>query len=304
MAPTQKPREKRMTLAAVHSGKQQKPPRILVYGTEGIGKSTLASCAQNPIWIGAEDGVSELDVTSFPEPESWVDVFDAVETLTLEEHDRQTLVLDTLDWLEPLCWAHVCASGKKDSIEDFGYGKGYVKALDEWRSLLARLDKLRSLRGMTVVLLAHSWIKPFANPAGEDFDRYELRLNKAAAGLLKEWSDAVLFAAYEDFARKRDMGKAKGVSSGARVLHTQRSAAWDAKNRYSLPEQITLDWGELWSLIRSGESPDEVRRRINEELEALPDEVLKAKVLEAVTRAGTDSAELSRILNKLKGIKR
>lgn len=301
--PPIQPAPKRMALSAVRTGKRQCPPRILVYGTPGIGKSTLASKAPSPIWIGAEDGVSELDVASFPEPSSWNEILEAVDTLTNDKHDFQTVVLDTADWMEPLNWAFCCSRDGKRDIEDYGYGKGYTAALGAWLGLLARLDKLRNARGMNVVILAHSWVRTFNNPSGDDFDRYELKLNQKASGAIIEWSDAVLFACYEQFVRKLDSGKTKAVSSGARLLHTERNAAWEAKNRYCMPPTIALEWDDVWSSIRRGEEPAVFLARIESELEGVEDESLAEKVRAFVGKAGNDTAKLAQALNRLSAIK-
>jgi hypothetical protein len=162
-----------MPLTTISKGKLEKPARVLLYGVEKIGKSTFAAGAPDPIFICSEDGTSELDVARFREPRYWEEARYAIDTLCREKHEHRTLVIDTLDWLEPLCWREVCRKGSVQSIEDFGggYGKGYLAALDEWRQFLADLDDLRAKRGMGVVLLAHSWIKSFKNPEGDDFDR-------------------------------------------------------------------------------------------------------------------------------------
>jgi hypothetical protein len=293
---------KRMTLQAVRTGKIQRPMRILLYGTEGVGKSTFASSAPSPIFLGTEEGTGELDVARLPEPSSWQDITDAIDLLANEEHQYRTLVLDTLDWMEPVCWRHVCQQGKKQSIEDFGYGKGYVTALDEWRALLVRIDGLRTKRGMHVIALAHAWIKAFANPIGDNFDRYELKLNNKAAGLWKEWSDAVLFATYEDFTRAADRGgKAKATTTGARIIHTQRHPAWDAKTRYAIPEQLPLDWETFWSAVQSGTDPVTIKAKIDELIGSF-DEKTATAVKASVARFDNNSAELARILNKLSAI--
>lgn len=278
--------------------------RVLLYGTEGIGKSTFASNAPAPIFLASEDGTSELDVARFPAPQSWQDVLDAVAELTTEPHEHRTLVVDTLDWLEPICWAHVVEQARKPairSIEDFGYGKGYQAALDVWRPFLAALERLRNVRGMHVVMLAHAWIKAFNNPEGESFDRYEMKLNAKAAGALKEWSDAVLFARYETFTHRDERTKrTRGVSSGARVVHTQRVAAWDAKNRYDLPETLPLDWHAFADAV-AARKPVEAsvsRERITTLLEQA-DEALRAVVRETVSKAGDDAAQLARIADRL-----
>ena len=289
----------RMNLASVKTGKLTRPARVLLYGPEGVGKSTFATRAPSPIWLGAEDGTGELDVPRFPEPESWQDILDAIGVLMSEEHAYQTLVIDTLDWVEPMLWDSLCAQHRKDSIEAFGYGKGYALALDHWRSLIRQLDTLRAKREMNIVLLAHSAIRAFHNPTGEDFDRYELKLNQKAAGLWKEWVDAVLFGIYEDFARKDEGArKAKALTSGARIIHTQRHPAWDAKSRYQIPEQLPLNWDDFWHAVSSGTDPSTLKARISEILPSI-DEATAKKVSASVTKYETDSAQLARILNKL-----
>lgn len=293
------PKPSRMTLSNLVKGPQETPSRIVLYGVEGVGKSTFAANAPSPIFIGAEDGTSQLDVARFPQPETWSEILEAVRTLTNEGHDFRTLVLDTLDWAEPLCWDHVCQKGGKAAIEDFGYGKGYVAAIDEWRILLAALEALRRAKGMNVVLLAHSWIKKFQNPNGEDFDRYEMKLHAKAAGLIKEWSDAVLFAMYELVTAKDERTKrTRGFDTGKRVLYTTHRAAWDAKNRYSLPEMLPLDWAEFAAGVSRGApaSADELRAEIRTRAEAVGGDDGK-RALEAIARAGDDTAKLAQLLN-------
>lgn len=294
-----------MALAKVVKGKLAKPARVLVYGIEGVGKSSFAAAAPVPIFLGAEDGTSELDVARFPEPRNWQDALDAIAELTTSEHPYKTLVIDTLDWLEPMCWAHVCF-GKKDkagkkieSIEDFGYGKGYTVALDAWRHLLIALERLRAERGMSIILIAHSWIKSFKNPAGEDYDRHEMKLHAKAGGLLREWCDAVLFATHEVLTYESN-GRVKGISNGARVLHTERCAAWDAKNRYDLPDKLALDWDAFAEAIVAHRpaDPAALKLRIAELLEHI-DASKKARVEADLKQAGDDAAALARIANKL-----
>jgi hypothetical protein len=298
-----------MRLDTVTRGRVERPMRVLVYGTEGIGKTTFASCAPRPIFIASEDGTSELDVSRFPGPQTWQDVLDAVEELTTGAHDYQTLVVDTLDWLEPLAWAHVVSEARNpkiQSIEDFGYGKGYAAALDVWRVFLASLERLRATRAMHVILLAHAWIKSFHNPEGEDFDRYEMKLHAKAAGALKEWSDAVLFARYETFAHKDERTKrVRGVSSGARIIHTQRVAAWDAKNRYDLPESLPLDWHAFADAVASRRPVDpavsraQIETLLGQAGEGGDAVALRTLVRETVTKAGDDAAQLARIADRL-----
>lgn len=303
------PNARRMSIANIVRGPVAKPLRLLLYGVDGIGKSTFAASSRAPVFIGTEDGTATLDVPRYPEPESWLDVMAALNDLATSEHSFETVVIDTLDWLEPLCWTHVCIgkrnkAGKPiEAIEDFDYGKGYTAALDEWRVLLSKLERLRNERGMTTVLIAHAWIKSFKNPEGEDFDRFEVKLHAKAGGLIREWVDAVLFATHEQHTYEtKGTKRVKGISTGARILHTQRTAAFDAKNRHNLPEVLPLDWSELEEAILVGQPapPDVLAARIRKQLdEGEAHSALRASVEAAVERAGFNASELARISNKL-----
>lgn len=228
--------------------------------------------------------------------------------LTTDAHDYQTLVLDTVDAAEPLLWrAMIDRDQSKDrngkpklrDIEDYGYGKGFQKALDDWRLLLKQLETLQAQRGMHVVLLAHSVVRTFKNPEGEDFDRYELKLHQKASGLVKEWADCVLFAQLETFAKRDEATKrVRGFDSGARLLRVERRAAYDAKNRFGLTESVPLSWADF----------DEATRR-EVDVEALTAEVLRkakelgpeleAAVVATVTKAAGNAASLITINNRI-----
>src|SRR5690348_6173787 len=123
----------RMTVANIVRGRQDRPRRILLHGVEGVGKSTFGASAERPVFLGPEDGTAHLDVPRFPAPETWTEALEAIDALRTATHDYQHLVIDTLDWLEPLNWTHICQRDHQDNIESYGYGKGYVAALDEWR---------------------------------------------------------------------------------------------------------------------------------------------------------------------------
>lgn len=295
----------RMSLAAVRKGRiTDHPMRVLLYGPEGIGKSTFAAGSPSPIFLCPEDGTAQLDVARLPEPQTWGDVMEAVHILTTQEHGYKTLVVDTLDWIEPLCWSYVCVKMGIQSIEDAGYGKGYTAALDEWRKLIAALDGMRAKRGVHVILLAHSYVKTYKNPEGDDFDRYMLKLHDKTGGLLKEWSDAVLFSAYQTFVEKKNKNDrtAKAFASGARVVHTERRAAWDAKNRYGLPESIPLGWDEYVAAVDNAD-PTKRSAKLREEIAvvtaALNDDDLAKKVAAEVAKNGDDAGRLAEVLNRL-----
>lgn len=296
----------RMRLDAVVKGKRVQPHRLLVHGQEGVGKSTFAAGAPSPIFLGAEDGTAHLDVARFPSPERWTDVLEAVRVLSNDEHAYRTLVIDTVDWAEPMLWEHICARDNTKErpihgIEDYGFGKGYVAALDEWRVLLASLERLRNNKGMHIILLAHSALRLFKNPEGEDFDRYELKLNTKAGGLLKEWSDAALFARFEVYAKQDAKTKrVRGVATGARLLCTERTAAYDAKNRYGLPDRLPLSWADFEAAVAAGTPADAeaLRSEILRKAKELGGE-LEKKVVETVAKAGEDAARLVEINNRV-----
>ena len=233
----------RMTLAGITRGKVVQPRRVLGYGHEASGKSSFGATSDSPVFLCAEDGTANLNIIRLPEPQTWEEVFEALNLLrTPELADRKTLVVDTLDWLEPLVWAEILKRNPKaTSIEEVGggWGKGYTAALEEWRKFIAALERLKRERGMWIVLLAHAHVKNFKNPESDDYDRWQLKLNEKASGLFKEWCDEVLFMRLQTYTWKEtEKGKAKGVSSGLRIMHTARTAAYDAKNRCNLPEEI------------------------------------------------------------------
>lgn len=315
-------------LSKVRSGRIKTGKRVTLYGVEAIGKTSLAADAPAPIFIDIDDGSSDLDVArySFRDdarghvPNSLQEVHAAVHDLLVADHEYKTLAIDTVDALEPLIWKYVCArdSGKRSnlnkngkkliSIESYGYGRGYIVALEQWRDLAARLDRLRTEKQMNIILLSHSQIRTFKNPEGEDYDRYQLRIKDNAAAFLREWSDIVGYCCFEETAAKanEDDRKAKGYSTGKRLIMLERSAAFDAKSRIPMPAEIELQsinpWGPIGEAIETGLSitPEQLLEQIGTELLRLNDEQLTIKVNEATQAAKTNAAVLSRYLNNLR----
>jgi len=250
----------------VHSGRRHSPPRLLIYGTEGIGKSTTAAQAPKPIFVPTEDGLDQIDCHSFPLATSLADVQGALHALLQEEHDFETVVLDSADWLERLIWDSLCEQYGVTSIEkvDGGYAKGYTHALTPWRSILNDLNALRSQRGMCVILLAHAKVEKFEDPEHSAYDRYSPRLHKHATALITEWVDAVLFATRkiitttEDagFSRKRTTAAGLGKDGGERILRCVGSPACVAKNRYGLPAELPLAWADLMQALIGTPTPE------------------------------------------------
>lgn len=224
------------------------PPRVVIHGAQKIGKSTFAAGAFNPIFIPLEDGLSGIETNSFPLLTSYGQVEEALRTLYAEPHEFGTVVVDSTDWLEPLIWKHVCDKNQWASIESPGYGRGYIEANAIWRQFLDKLNALRMERGMAVILIAHSQVKRFEAPDSEAFDRYELKMQRGALGLIVEWADCILFAQEETAIKKEVNGqstRARGVSTGRRIMHTNAKPSFIAGNRYNLPDVLPLEWGAL-----------------------------------------------------------
>ena len=231
-----------------------RPQRFLLYGVQGIGKTSCACTFQSPIVLRTEDGACAVDAPTFPQvAASFEDVVEAIQALH-GDHQFRTLVVDSLDWLEPLVWDRVCRGHLDDSgrplasIEALGYGKGYVEAEGWWRTIQGGLDSLRNVKGMQIVLIAHSEIKTFRPPDSEEYDRYQPKLHKRAFALWQEWADNVLFCSYRTVLKARDdKGKAfRAEGRGDRVIHTQERPAYLAKNRWDLPDEISIGADRSW----------------------------------------------------------
>jgi hypothetical protein len=295
----------RMALGSVIKGKQEVPYRVGLYSPEGVGKSTFAANAPKPIFIAAEDGTFHLDVERFPKPHSWGDVKDAVRELLTQPHEYQTVVVDTVDAVEPLIAQYVIEQAnnpKIKTLEDFGYGRGPAAALEYWRVLLNDLERLYSEKRMNVILLAHSQVKRFNSPevALEPFDRYQMKLAPTASALIREWCHTVIFANHEVLTSETD-GRVKGVSTGARVMHATHTAAWDAKNRYGLPDKLPLSWDEFDRAAKTGR--EKMKTSLAAEIKALAETAnaeLKTQALGALARAGDDADKLAQLLDWLK----
>lgn len=252
-----------ISLKDVLKGSTSLPPRLLVYGVQGIGKTTLAARAPSPIILPTEDGLDALkvvpdlkDTAHFPILRSFPEVMEALTALATDDHPYKTLVLDSLDWTEPLVWQEVVRQnpvtekGKPvNSIEDFGFGKGYVAALSVWAEYLDALNYLRTERGMTIIQTAHAEVKRYDDPTTDAYDRYQIKLHKAANAKMLEWADAVLFANYRVGIKESEVGfnkkRARAVGAGERLLFTEERPAFIAKNRFSMPAELPLNWDAL-----------------------------------------------------------
>lgn len=243
-----------ISLASI-SRSQAKPPIIALHGTPGIGKTTLASQAPAPVFVRTEDGLGSLSVDAFPVAATWADVVSALGALYQEQHEYKTVVIDSLTALEPLIWKQVALDQGKRNIEDCGYGKGYVFALDYWQQFLAGCAALRDEHGITPILIAHSDVVRFDSPEVEPFDRFQIRLHKRAMAMVYERCDVIGFANWKTVIVKDEVGinqkQARGVGTGERLLHLVERPAYLAKNRYSLPETLPLNWETFSSALNA-----------------------------------------------------
>lgn len=234
-------------LSAIVSSKGFAPMKIVIYGVPGIGKTTFAGTFPAPILLRTEDGAAALDIPTFPRVMTTLQDFDAAMSALRREHPFKTLVIDSLDWLEPLVWDYVCTKNGKENIEDFGYGKGYVKVDDVWRTIQAKLEKLRTLRGMNIVAIAHAVPVTVDPPDSDAYQRYSLKLHKRGAALWMEWAEMILFLTYKTRVVRKEGEKAKASGSGDRVIYTAERPAYQAKSRWPLEHEIFIGNDPTWA---------------------------------------------------------
>jgi hypothetical protein len=295
---------KRSWASRITTGPIKSPPKMLIFGQPGVGKSVLACSAPKPIVIQGERGTNQINVPRFDMPDGWSDVREQVQVLIDEDLGYQTLVLDTLDGLEGFMLRDICREANVDAIEKAwgGYGKGFTRAVERWRELLSQLERLAEKRGMAIVMVAHSMVKGFANPEGADYDRWIPRLNEKAWGAIYGWCDAVLFAHYEtaNTATQID-GKGKAVSTGIRKLRTTKAAAVEAKNRYGFPELIEMRLERGWDAIAEHlDAPQRLRAEISMTLAQVKDPALADTVNAWLANVGENATELAEGLARLK----
>ena len=242
----------------ITSGRIHKAKKIVVYGPEGIGKSSFAALFPDPLFIDTEGSTNGMDVKRFPRPTSWSMLGEELMQI-ISSKPCGTLVIDTIDWAENLCIEHICAKAGKCGIEDFGYGNGYVYEKEEFAKLLNRLEEVIDV-GINVVLTAHAQLRKFSQPdeIGE-YDRWELKLGKKTGSvispLVKEWADLLLFANYKTMAVAVDKdGKKFKAQGNARVMYTEHHPCWDAKNRFGLPAELTFDYAHIAHLFEEAPS--------------------------------------------------
>ena len=258
------------------SGKIDTAIKTVIYGPEGIGKSTLAAQFPRPVFIDTEGSTVHMDVRRTPRPQSWTELLEQVHWLADRPAELGTLVLDTADWAEALCAETVCARAQKSGIEEFGYGKGYTYLAEEFGRLLTALDLAKD-HGVNIVITAHAKMRKFEQPDEMGaYDRWEMKLSKTCAPLIKEWADMVLFACYKTYVINVDgQGAQKGKNKamgGERILRTTHNPCWDAKNRFALPEEMPLGYAGIAHLLRDRAAKGETEAVAESATTAVPAE--------------------------------
>ena len=263
----------------ITTGKIDRALKVVAYGSEGIGKTTFAAAFPEPLFIDTEGGTSHMDVRRINRPKSWSELLSIIGEVADTADVCKTLVLDTADWAEQLCVTHVCEKYKQSSIESFGYGKGYTYLAEEFGRLLTALDKVID-SGKNVVITAHAKMRKFEQPDEQGaYDRWEMKLSKQVAPLLKEWCDMLLFLNYKTYVITTDTNSKK-AQGGKRVIYSSHHPCWDAKNRHGLPEEMDLDFKNLAHLLKinpkpaaSAQKPIDKLRSLMEKIEATDTEV-------------------------------
>ena len=245
------------------TGKVNRAQRVGFYGPEGIGKSSIASRFENPLFLDLESGTDQLDVRRVSGISSWEELLSTVNEVSREPEICKALVIDTADKAEQLCIAHICQKFKQPGLESFGYGRGYTFLAEEWAKLLTALDEVIA-KGVNVILIAHARQRKIELPDQTgSFDHWEMKLSKQVAPLVKEWVDMLLFLNFQTYVITTDTNSKK-ATGGARKMFTSHSPTFDAKNRHNLPEVMDLDYAGIAHLFGNAPSAPVPRKPIDE----------------------------------------
>ena len=232
----------------------------LLFGMPGVGKSTIASQADSPLFVDYDRGIKQLRVDRVPGPSSWSDVMGLFRELAVEKHKYKTIAIDTIDPLEELAVQHVCKVGRKESLADFGYGDGYAAVKNEWRLMLSALDAVAD-KGITICLLAHSVVRQTSDPQLGPYEVYTTGLQKGVWAVTARWCDMIGFCAFDAARIEKEK---RSIYTGQRLLLTTAGSGYVAKNRWGLPRSMPLSWQALQEgIARFNTRPEEVVARIH-----------------------------------------
>ena len=277
----------------INFGKQTRAIKTVIYGTEGVGKSTLASQFPSPLFIDVEGGTDQMDVRRIETPKTWTDLVAIVNEVAKNPGICETLILDTADWAESMCVSHILKKYNQKSIENFGYGKGYTMLGEEWMNLMRAFDAVKDA-GMHVTIIAHAKQRKVELPdqAGA-FDHWEMKVSRQVAPVLKEWADLLLFCNYKTFVVTTD-NNSKKAQGGKRVMYTSHNPVYDAKNRQGLPDELDLSFAGIAKIFDQGDSSPAGNRPLS------PLERLRQLMAEA----GIDDYQVREIAAQKKGMDR
>ena len=275
----------------ITNGIKKRAVKLVIIGSEGIGKTTLASKAPGALFVDTEGGSDQLDVRRISGIGTWEELMAIPSEILKDPTICRTLVLDTADWSETLCISYICSKFKVNGLESFGYGKGYTYLAEEFNSLLGELNKLIAA-GINVIIIAHAKLRKQELPDEQGaFDRWEMKLSRQVAPLIKEWGDAVLFCNYKTSVIATDASTHK-ATGGRRVIYTSHHPCWDAKNRFGLAEELPLDFASIKDLFlydspEQGESPAGSLRKWLSDNQIRPEELQKVVESRGKAAAGT-----------------
>lgn len=276
----------------ITTGVEKTPIKTVIYGAEGVGKSSLAAKFPNALFLDTEGGTSRLDVRRI-KITGWEELLATVKEVIANPEVCKSLVIDTADWAESFCIDYICAKYRQVSIESFGYGKGYTYLQEEFGEFLKLLNKLTEV-GINPVIIAHGKPRKFELPDEQGaFDRYETKLTRQVAPLIKEWCDMLLFCNYKTFVVTTE-NNAKKAQGGKRVMYTTHNPCWDAKNRFDLPDELDLDFAAIAHLFTDVPTKRNTPKKEEPKAENLVEKVKKLVADSGITEGQLESLVISK----------
>lgn len=276
----------------ITTGVEKTPIKTVIYGAEGVGKSSLAAKFPNALFLDTEGGTSRLDVRRI-KITGWEELLATVKEVIANPEVCKSLVIDTADWAESFCIDYICAKYRQVSIESFGYGKGYTYLQEEFGEFLKLLNKLTEV-GINPVIIAHGKPRKFELPDEQGaFDRYETKLTRQVAPLIKEWCDMLLFCNYKTFVVTTE-NNAKKAQGGKRVMYTTHNPCWDAKNRFDLPDELDLDFAAIAHLFTDVTTKKNTPKKEDPKAENLVEKVKKLVADSGITEGQLESLVISK----------